>query len=76
MAVINDTYADAKMLMARERIKASHITAKTGMSQQTVSINIMRENIVVPSFVKVIEAIGYDIKLEYVKRENTEPEQK
>lgn len=70
MAVINDFNMDLHNLLKADGLTQTDIANKLGIAQQIVSRSANGSQFK-DSFVKVIEALGYDIKVSYVKREKT-----
>lgn len=70
MAVLNDFHNDYKSLAKTESVFQKDLEAKTGISQKSISNAIMRPQFN-KVFVAIIEALGYDIKVTYVKREKS-----
>lgn len=73
MAVINDFQTDVKQLMKQENVFQSHLADKLGVSQQGISRAIARKQFN-DTFVNIMEQLGYDIKVTYIKREKTAEE--
>ena len=70
MAVLNNFNNDLKQLLKVENLQQSDIAERTGMIQQMVSKSANGTQFK-QSYIKVIEALGYDIKVTYVKREKS-----
>lgn len=70
MAVLNNFNNDLKQLLKIEDLQQSDIAERTGMIQQMVSKSANGTQFK-QSYIKVIEALGYDIKVTYVKREKS-----
>lgn len=70
MAVLNNFNNDLKQLLKVEDLQQSDIVERTGMVQQMVSKSANGTQFK-QSYIKVIEALGYDIKVTYVKREKS-----
>lgn len=66
--LINDTKKDIKRLCIDNDVTQTTIAERTGTSKSYLSQILMRPH-VDAWFVKIIEALGYDVKIEYVKRE-------
>ena len=66
--LINDTTKDFKMLCIQ-----NDVTQKTAAERAGISINylsqIIARNHVDKMFVRLMEGLGYDIKIEYIKRQ-------
>jgi len=66
--LINDTTKDFKMLCIQ-----NDVTQKTVAERAEISINylsqIIARNHVDKMFVRLMEGLGYDIKIEYIKRQ-------
>lgn len=65
--IINNLSEDTKKLMKIEKTTQEDIAAKTGIARPNVSRTI-QANKITDGWLKVLEAIGYDVKITYVKR--------
>ncbi len=71
--VKNNTEVDVKVKCARQQFTQAQIAKKVGTTAPYVNKLIKRqEGVVNNTFVKMLEKLGYDIELTYVKRENSE----
>jgi len=66
--LLNDTKKDFKRLCIDNDMTQTSIAEIAGTSKSYLSQILMRPHIDA-WFVKIIEALGYDIKIEYVKRQ-------
>lgn len=64
-----DVKKEVRKLVIDEGITLSALAEKCGTSRQYVSRMLNNSGIVVPMFVKLLEAGGYDIEIKFVKRE-------
>ncbi|MEG1726155.1 MAG: XRE family transcriptional regulator [Anaerovoracaceae bacterium] len=69
--LLNDTTKDVKKLMVEESTNQTEIAKKLNTRNQYINrvINTTTNPISKP-FMAILEAIGYDIKIEYIKRED------
>lgn len=69
--LLNDTTKDVKKLMVEESTNQTEIAKKLNTRNQYINrvINTTTNPISKP-FTAILEAIGYDIKIEYIKRED------
>lgn len=69
--VKNDFDIDVKVKCLEERITQAQLAEMIGTSAPYISrlINNKNDIIVNKTFVEMLEALGYDIKLTYIKRE-------
>lgn len=63
-----DIQKEVKKLVIDEGVTLASLADEIGTSKQYVSRMLSKGNIVVPMFVKLIEAAGYDVELKFVKR--------
>ena len=68
--VRNDFSIDLKRLMKQEKMTQVKIGEKIGISGQAVSVRALN-GVMAKGFVEVIDALGYDIEVRYVKRESS-----
>lgn len=73
MAVMNDFYNDFNMICKAEGIAKGDLADKAGLDQNNMARSCKRQQFA-PNFVKLIEALGYDIKVSYVRRSQTAEE--
>lgn len=66
--VINDFQADLKAIMKQQDMFQEDIAKKIGKSQQQVS-RVVKQKQFNDSFVAVLDALGYDIKVVYVRND-------
>lgn len=59
---------EVKKLTIDEGVTLAELAEQSGTSKQYVSRMLGKGNIVLPMFVKLIEAAGYDIEIKFVKR--------
>ena len=59
---------EVKKLTIDEGITLAELAERSDTSKQYVSRMLGKGNIVLPMFVKLIEAAGYDIEIKFVKR--------
>lgn len=70
MAVLNDIEIDVKTLCVQNRITQEQIAKAVGTTGQYVNRVIHKEDgLINRTFINIMEALGYDIKLTYVPRE-------
>lgn len=68
--VLNNFRKDIKMICEDEHITQIEMGKKAGMAQNYLSDSISgKRNIIVKSFVELLESNGYDLEIRYVKRE-------
>lgn len=69
--VINDIEVDVKVKCVEQHITQAQLAEKVGTTAPYVN-KLIRNNskLVNNTFVKMLEKLGYDIQLTYVKREN------
>ena len=67
--VINDFSRDIKTLQEKEGMTQTELAKKLGVAQKNISVAISREQFN-PTFTRILETLGYDIKVVYVKRDN------
>ena len=63
-----DIKKEIKKLTIDEDVTLAESAEKAGTSKQYASRMLAQGNIVLPVFVKLVEAIGYDIEMKFVKR--------
>ena len=63
-----DIQKEVKKLTIDEDVTLAESAEKAGTSKQYVSRMLGKGNIILPVFVKLVEAIGYDIEVKFVKR--------
>lgn len=66
--LLNDTTKDFKMLCIQNGVTQKSVAEKADISVNYLSQIIAREHLD-KNFVKLIEALGYDIRIEYVQRQ-------
>lgn len=66
--VKNDFNIDLKRLMKQEKMTQAKIGEKIGISGAAVSVRSLN-GVMAKGFVEVIDALGYDIEVRYIKRE-------
>lgn len=66
--LINDTTKDFKMLCIQNDVTQKSVAEKANISVNYLSQIIAREH-VDRKFVDLLEALGYDVRIEYVKRQ-------
>lgn len=66
--LLNDTTKDFKMLCIQNDVTQKSVAEKAGISVNYLSQIIAREH-VDRKFVDLLEALGYDVRIEYVKRQ-------
>lgn len=66
--LLNDFEKDVKHLLVDEELKKKDLSDRMGVSPQRIS-QILETAGVTGSFVRLVQALGYDIKVEYVKRD-------
>lgn len=70
MAVLNDIEIDVKTLCVQNRTTQEQIAKAVGTTGQYVNRVIHKEGgLINRTFINIMEALGYDIKLTYVPRE-------
>lgn len=70
MAVLNDIEIDVKTLCVQNRTTQKQIAKAVGTTGQYVNRVIHKEDgLINRTFINIMEALGYDIKLTYVPRE-------
>lgn len=70
MAVLNDIEIDVKTLCVQNRTTQGQIAKAVGTTSQYVNRVIHKEDgLINRTFINIMEALGYDIKLTYVPRE-------
>lgn len=57
------------LIMDREKIKASHLASKIGWTPQNFSNKLKRNNFTEEDLNKIAEALGYNLKIEFIKKE-------
>ena len=67
MALINDFTKDIKALQDESGMTQSDIAKKLGMQQNGIS-QAIHGKVIPQRFLDIIEALGYDIKVVYVKK--------
>lgn len=63
-----DIQKEVKKLAIDEGTTLAALAEECGTSRQYVSRMLGKGNVVVPMFVKLLEAAGYDIEIKFVKR--------
>ena len=63
--LVNDLYADARELQKTSGRTQAEICELAGIDKRNFRNTCLHAGIVAPSFVKLIEAIGYDVELIY-----------
>lgn len=66
--LLNDTTKDFKMLCIKNDVTQKSVAEKADISVNYLSQIIAREHLD-KNFVKLVEALGYDIRIEYVQRQ-------
>ena len=66
--LINDTTKDFKMLCIQNDVTQKMAAERAGISINYLS-QIIARNHVDKMFVRLMEGLGYDIKIEYIKRQ-------
>lgn len=70
MAVLNDIEIDVKTLCVQNRTTQEQIAKAVGTTGQYVNRVIhKKDGLINRTFINIMEALGYDIKLTYVPRE-------
>lgn len=70
MAILNDIEIDVKTLCVQNRTTQEQIAKAVGTTGQYVNRVIHKEDgLINRTFINIMEALGYDIKLTYVPRE-------
>ena len=67
--VINDFSRDIKTLQEKEGMTQTELAKKLGMQQNGIS-QAIKGKIIPKRYADVVETLGYDIKVVYVKRDN------
>lgn len=65
--VLNDFRTDFKSLLKLDGKMIKDLSAETGIKQNTISTAISGQ-IINKSFVNLVDAAGYDIKVTYIKK--------
>lgn len=73
MAVINDFKSDVKNIMQLENATQNQLAEQLGISQQGISKAMTRKQFN-DLFVSILDLMGYDIKVTYVKHEQSAKE--
>lgn len=73
MAVMNDFYNDFNKICKAEGIVKGDLAEKAGIDQSIMARSCKNKQFST-NFVKLIEALGYDIKVSYVRRSQTAEE--
>ena len=63
-----DVQKEVKKLVIDEGLTLSTLAERAETSKQYVSRMLVKGNVVIPMFVKLLEAAGYDIEIRFVKR--------
>lgn len=71
--VINDFKNDIQRIMKMEEITQSELATKLNTTQQSISKAMTRRQMN-DLFVSMLDAMGYDVKITYVKREESAKE--
>ena len=66
--LISDVQKDVKKLCIDSGLSFTQLAEKSGTSKQYVSRLLGKGKVINPMIVKLVEELGYDIKIEYVKR--------
>ncbi len=66
--VLNDFREDCNTLFRKEGVTKLSISEKMGVPNQNIS-KYMNKASITQRYVDLCEALGYDIKVEYIKRE-------
>lgn len=67
MALINNIMHDIKVKCAEEDLLQKNLAEIAGIAPAYIT-QITKKPVVLPSYVNLMESIGYDIKMVYVKR--------
>lgn len=68
MMLKNNTELDVQFKIIEEDITQNEIAEKIGTTPQYLGQVIKRKNIINPTFVKILDVLGYDIELKYIKK--------
>lgn len=69
--LINNTEKDIKNLIYEKGTTQTAIAKKRRKSLSQINLAIKNKNPLNKSFIEILETIGYDIQIEYVKRDET-----
>ena len=64
----NNTELDVQFKIIEEDITQNEIAENIGTTPQYLGQVIKKKNIINPTFVKILDVLGYDIELKYVKK--------
>lgn len=67
--LLNDIKKDYKIILATEGLTSKAAAAIAGKKPAYMS-QFYNYNVVAPVFIDIMDKLGYDIKIQYVKREN------
>ena len=68
MMLKNNTELDVQFKIIEEDITQNEIAENIGTTPQYLGHVIKKKNIINPTFVKILDVLGYDIELKYVKK--------
>lgn len=66
--VLNDFLLDMKVITHKDHTTQKAFAENAGLARSNFS-RLLHENIVLNSFVRMMEINGYDLEIKYVKRE-------
>ncbi len=69
MLVNGNIKDEVKILSIQSGVKFSTVASDMGVAPSAITI-ALKANVVNARFIEICEAIGYDVKLEFIKREN------
>lgn len=63
-----DIYKELKKLLIDESQTVTALAKKLNTSQQNLDAKLKRNNLKVSDLEKILDALGYDLKIEFIKR--------
>lgn len=65
-----DIATEVRVMLARENKNISWLSKELNTSQQNLSNKMKRNNFSVNEMEEIAEALGYELKIEFIKKEN------
>ena len=65
----NNTELDVQLKIIEEDMTQTEMAKKIGTTPQYLGQVIKRKSIINPTFIKILDVLGYDIELKYVKKQ-------
>lgn len=72
--ILNDFRQDIKSLLKKRKMKSKDLADSLGVTPANVS-KVFYTNIINPLFLRIVDALGYDVELKYIPQKKPKPEQ-